>query len=66
MVMHGLDGQQVAEAVRARRPDVAVLLMSGYTDRTLSEPRTGQPPIAFLRKPVAPPVLLAKTDELLG
>jgi CheY-like chemotaxis protein len=66
MVMPGLDGQQVAEAVRARRPDVAVLLMSGYTDRTLSEPRTGQPPVTFLRKPVVPPVLLAKIDELLG
>jgi len=66
MVMPGLDGRQVAEAVRARRPDVPVLLMSGYTERALPPGEGGRQPTAFLAKPAAPAVLLAKVAELLG
>lgn len=62
MVMPGLDGRQVAAAVKARRPDVKVLIVSGYSEHPLGE---GDAAEAFLPKPVPPGTLLAKVAELL-
>ena len=61
-----MGGRALADALAARHPDVAVRLMTGYTDEELAR-RGGLPAGALppLRKPVAPPVLLAAVRETL-
>ena len=51
VVMPGLSGIEVAQVVRARRPNTKVVFMSGYTDEAK---KTGQMPggATFLQKPV--------------
>ncbi|MGZ8412535.1 MAG: ATP-binding protein [Gemmatirosa sp.] len=62
----GGDGRALAAMLAARHPDVAVRLMTGYTDDELAR-RGGLPDGASspLRKPVAPPVLLTAVRETL-
>jgi two-component system cell cycle sensor histidine kinase/response regulator CckA len=57
--MPGMEGTEVARHLKETRPDLKVLLISGFTDgRSLREP--------FLAKPFAPAALLHKVTELLG
>lgn len=65
MVMPNLGGHELAERVKARLPDISVILMTGYskTDRpqTLS---TGDP-IHHIDKPFHPNVLITQVRETL-
>ncbi len=58
MVMPGMNGRQLAEALRALRPGLRVLFMSGYSEQDLG-------PDA-LHKPFAPETLLAKVRAVVG
>ncbi len=58
IVMEGLGGADVYASLKAERPDVPVLFISGFMSR---EPAQG----AFLKKPFTPAELLAKIHELL-
>ena len=49
IVMPGMDGVQLGERVKDRRPELPVVFISGYTDRTVPELEGSQ----FLRKPFA-------------
>ncbi|HXC18072.1 MAG TPA: ATP-binding protein [Holophagaceae bacterium] len=60
MVMPGMDGKQLADAFRIRRPDLAVLFMSGFTE-ALGEGEAHR----FLAKPFSLSVFLAKVSTLL-
>lgn len=52
LTMPGLDGWQVLQAVREQRPDLPVILASGYDLEQLLEARESpERPSAFLRKP---------------
>ena len=57
-----LSGEQVAAAVRARYPEVRVILTSGETDAQVDR----VPGAAFLSKPFTPSTLAAKVRELLA
>jgi len=57
VVMPGLGGRELAEQVRALRPGISVVLMSGYTETTASPELDGRP-VAFLDKPFSPAALL--------
>jgi two-component system, cell cycle sensor histidine kinase and response regulator CckA len=54
----GMGGREVAAAVRAARPGVPVVFMSGYTQDSSVFAGTGDECFAFLEKPFAPDVLL--------
>jgi PAS domain S-box-containing protein len=64
VVMPGLRGDEVARRLRALRPDLRVLFMSGYTGedfvRGEDDPATG-----FLAKPFSPGALVEAVDGLL-
>jgi signal transduction histidine kinase len=66
VIMPGMRGPELAEKLRAERPDLRVLFVSGYQDPD----RTRLPPLddrtAFLQKPFNPAELVAKVTELLG
>jgi DNA-binding response OmpR family regulator len=62
VVMPQVNGRQLAERFRSRRPDLKVLYMSGYTDdQVLAEGDEA----AFLQKPFTPDVLARKVREVL-
>ena len=67
VLMPDMNGYELAERVKAVRPEVKVLFMSGYTDRALVEsigrPLSGDP---LVRKPFTQYKLLTQIAETLG
>ncbi len=63
--MRGLRGPELARQIRARRPSVPVLFMSGYPDDALSADGTLDGATGFLQKPFRVSALAAKVAEVL-
>ena len=64
VVMPNVSGPSLVSALRARRPDVRVLFVSGYTEQL--ELDAGDPHAAHVTKPVTRGVLLREVAGLLG
>jgi PAS domain S-box-containing protein len=62
--MPGMNGAEVAEAIRGRKPAAAIVFASGYSD-TDALARIGGPPIPLLRKPFRVDELQAVIDQVL-
>jgi CheY-like chemotaxis protein len=65
MIMPGINGRDLAEMLRASRPQIGVLYISGYTDKAFDGDSTFGPGTAFLQKPFAPEALARKVRDLL-
>jgi PAS domain S-box-containing protein len=65
VVMPEMSGPELAMKLRARRPELPVLYMSGYTDDVLSAHELAQDATAFLRKPFGNAELIAAARTLL-
>ncbi len=65
VVMPQMDGPTLARALRARRPDLPVLFMSGYSDTGSRGAATELPHSAFLQKPFAPALLARAVRDVL-
>lgn len=63
IVMPGLDGRNLARLARERRPDLRVILMSGYAE---DQTGAGLPAVHFLQKPFSLAELLAKVKVALA
>lgn len=66
VIMPGLDGAQTVEALRARRPDLKVLFMTGYTDNAVLHRGVLDPHVELLLKPFSEEGLLTRVRQLLG
>ncbi len=66
LVMPGMNGEETFRALRAIRPDVAVLIVSGYSDGDVVGRLGGGPGIAFLAKPFTRASLEATLRSLLA
>ncbi|MFL5561822.1 MAG: ATP-binding protein [Gemmatimonadaceae bacterium] len=66
MVLPGTGGIDLAKRLRARRPALNVLLMSGYSDRDVGAFQNETDRVAFLQKPFTPDSLIGRVGELLG
>lgn len=66
VVMPGMRGPELAETLRAIRPGLKALLMSGYTQPTADADGPRVVNADFIQKPFSEAVLLAKVSEALG
>ncbi|HSK18514.1 MAG TPA: PAS domain S-box protein [Longimicrobiales bacterium] len=66
VIMPGLNGQDVALRVRALRPDIRVLFMSGYNEEAVLRHGVLAAGAAFIEKPFSPPVLLERVRGILS
>ena len=51
VVLPGMSGCRLAERVRATKPDVAIIYLSGYTDETIERYGVRESGVAFVHKP---------------
>lgn len=58
-------GQQVAERVRAMRPGIRVVFLSGYAESALSHKGILDPGIVLVEKPFSDVSLLTQIREVL-
>jgi PAS domain S-box-containing protein len=65
VVMPGLSGRDVADAVTALRPSVKVLYASGYTEDTIVHHGVLDPDVRLLLKPFRPDDLLDRIGSVL-
>ncbi len=66
VVMPEVGGPEVAARLRARRPDVKIVYMSGYADSALYRRGLSESDAFMLRKPFTPEALVGKVEEALG
>jgi CheY-like chemotaxis protein len=65
VVMPELNGDKLAERVAPMRPEMKVVLMSGYTKDFMIQQEVSDDPIYFLKKPFKPTELVLKLREAL-
>ncbi len=66
MVMPKMNGRELAERLAQTYPNIAVLLMSGYTDEVVVSRAMQARGATFLQKPFAPEALLRKAEQALA
>ncbi len=65
VVMPGMSGKEVAEALAPAFPDMPVLFVSGYAQDEIGERGVLGPGVHLLSKPFTPAALLARVREVL-
>jgi CheY-like chemotaxis protein len=66
LVMPGLNGRDLARWLGTNRPDLPILLISGYPQPYLEAHGMYDPGIPLLRKPFLPSRLLEAVEEALA
>lgn len=62
----GLNGRQIADAARERRPDLKVLFMTGYAENAAIAAGFLEPGMTMITKPFAMEVLATRIREIIG
>jgi PAS domain S-box-containing protein len=66
LIMPGMSGRELAHRLRAQRPDVNILFMSGYTAGLLGTQAFLEEGEELIEKPFTKALLLRKVDAVLG
>jgi two-component system cell cycle sensor histidine kinase/response regulator CckA len=65
LIMPGMSGRELVQALHQIRPDLRALFVSGYTEDEITRRGLHDPSVAFLQKPFTAEVLLAKVRSVL-
>lgn len=65
VVMPGMNGLEFAEILHKKRPEIKILMMSGYTESALNKLGSRNPDFPFLQKPFTRKDLLINIREAL-
>jgi CheY-like chemotaxis protein len=65
VVMPGMDGRALSEQLRKLRPNLRVILMSGYAEDVIAHRGAPESGSAYIQKPFVPDELAAKVREVL-
>lgn len=65
VVMPQMSGRELAGKLKAQRPDIQVLFISGYTDQAITRNGGLESGANFLQKPFTPATLMRKVREIL-
>lgn len=64
-IMPKMNGKNAWQEIKALRPDIKVIFMSGYPEKAFSKDIMPDSKVAFIQKPYSPLVLLRKIREAL-
>jgi signal transduction histidine kinase/ActR/RegA family two-component response regulator len=65
VIMPGMNGRQLVDAIMAEQPGIKTMLMSGYTDNVIAQHGVLQKGYILLNKPLLPIFLANKIREIL-
>jgi len=65
LTMPQMNGEEVLRHLRQLRPDVRVIVMSGYSEHEMRQRFAGQRVAGFVQKPFGPAMLLATLHRAL-
>ncbi len=65
IILPQINGRDLAERLRNLRPNMKVLYMSGYSDKTIFNPAFLEQGSDFIKKPFSPKILLKRVQALL-
>ena len=66
VIMPGMNGKELAEAITARRPETRVIYMSGYTDNAIAHHGVLDPGVVLIEKPITADKLTAVLKATRG
>jgi PAS domain S-box-containing protein len=66
VILPGMNGRALADALRSSRPEMKVLYISGYSEEVIGRPGLLDSHIAYLTKPFSEDWLVSKVQETLA
>jgi PAS domain S-box-containing protein len=65
LIMPGMGGHELVERLRARRPELPVVFMSGYADKEMTSNGVARKDTAYVEKPFTVELLMQRLREVL-
>ena len=64
VIMPGMNGPQLIDAIKQNQPDIQVIMMSGYTDNAITHQEVLQKNYTMLNKPLLPTTIAVKIRNI--